>query len=507
MQKIISVWIVFLLAAPLVSAHATGTSSESEKIGEEIAAAFDLSPYNPELTLSTAFRGSYLQNETGASEFQSHYEMPVEPMPKNVGAAIAEVVGLNILVWAFGQYVMDQESGAHSYINLDTMRDNLTLWYEWDPNHFTTNFFAHPYHGGLYFNAGRTNGLDFWASSFCAFGGSFMWEVFMENHRPSINDLAMTTTGGMFLGEMLFRFSNLVWDDSATGFERVWREAVGLLLNPVGGFNRLIRGDMSITRETHNQIRAPIEFTLYWSGAVSNGSSDAPEEVEDIEDRKVSPAWEILLLYGKAFRGDESRKPFDWFVLQWSARRTDQLYFSIYAYSLLLGKEFGSNENQNHLVGLFQHYDYLYNESIRLGGTSFCPGFISQFQLSKTARLSILGHVGWMLMGASNNEYVVDDLRDYNYGTGITAKLDIGLDLQKYGHLILRYGHYTIYSLEGADGTDRLNLFQARYRVPIWKGLGVGGNYTVYRRNSHYDNFPDVKQRLYRLDFSVSYNF
>ena len=168
---------------------------------------------------------------------------------------------------------------------------------------------------------------------------------------------------------------------------------------------------------------------------------------------------------------------------------------------------FSSKEDQNHMVGLFQHYDYIYNESIRLGGTSFCPGFISQFYLSKTARFSILGHVGWMLMGASNNEYVVDDKRDYNYGTGFTAKLDLALNLQKYGHLILRYGHYTIYSLEGADGTDRLNLFQARLRVPVWKGLGLGGVYTIYRRNSHYDNFPDVKQRLYRLDFSVSYNF
>jgi len=507
MTKILSLWIVILLVAPLVYTHASDKDLDSEKIEMEIAAAFDLSPYDPKATVKMAFINPYLQSENNAVESQTNYTTAVEQIPKNVGAAIAEVVGLNSMVWAFGQYVMDQESGAHSYINLDTMRDNLTLWFEWDPNHFTTNFFAHPYHGGLYFSAGRTNGLDFWASSFSAFGGSFMWEVFMENHRPSINDLAMTTTGGMFLGEMLFRFSNLVWDDSATGFERVWREAVGLLLNPVGGFNRLIRGDMSTTRDTHNQIRTPIDFTLYWSGVVSNGSSDAPEEVEDIEDSKVSPAWELLLIYGEAFRKGEQRKPFDWFVLQWSARRTDQLYFSIYAYSLLLGKEFEPKENQSHMVGLFQHYDYIYNESIRLGGSSFCPGFISQFHLSKTARFSILGHVGWMIMGASNNEYVVDDKRDYNYGTGITAKLDLALNLQKYGTLIFRYGHYTIFSLEGADGTDRLNLFQLRLRVPVWKGLGVGGVYTIYRRNSHYDNFPDVKQRLYRLDFSVSYNF
>jgi hypothetical protein len=507
MQKMLSLLSVLLLLVPLAYTQATDQDLEAERIGEETAAGFSLAPYNPTATVKLGLNNPFLQSESAPSESQSKYVLPVEPIPRNVGAAIAETVGLNILVWSFGQYVMDQESGAHSYINLDTMRDNLTYWFEWDPNHFSTNFFAHPYHGGLYYNAGRTNGLDFWASSFCAFGGSFMWEVFMENHRPSINDLAMTTTGGMFMGEMLFRFSNLVWDDSATGFNRVWREAVGLLLNPVGGFNRLIRGDMSTIRSTHNQIRAPVDFTLFWSGAISSGSSDAPDEDEDIEDQEVSPSWELLLMYGEAFRKGESRKPFDWFVLQWSARRTDQLYFSIYAYSLLLGKEFGSKENQNHMVGLFQHYDYIYNETIRLGGTSFCPGFISQFHLSKTATLSILGHLGWLMMGASNNEYVVDDKRDYNYGTGITAKLDLSLNLQKYGTLILRWGHYTIFSLEGADGTDRLNLFQMRLRIPIWKGLGLGGVYTVYRRNSHYDNFPDVKQRLYQLNFSVSYNF
>ena len=509
MHKILVFLSVLLLLVPVAYTQAADKEVESEsteRIGRETTPVFSLSPYGPKLTKELASAPLYVQREGDPDESQSVYVMPVEPIPKNIGIAIGETVGINIFVWAFAQYLMGQESGAHSYISLDTMRDNLTLWYEWDPNHFTTNFFAHPYHGGLYYNAGRNNGLDFWASSFCAFGGSFMWEVFMERHRPSINDLAMTTTGGMFLGEALFRFSNLVWDDSATGFERVWREILGTLINPIGGLNRIIRGDINTTRSTHNQIRAPVEFTLSWAGALSSGSSDVVEE-EDIEDQKVSNAWELLVLYGKAFRNGESRKPFDWFVLQWSGRRTDQLYFSIYAYSLLLGKEFKTRESQRHMVGLFQHYDYIYNESIRLGGTSFTPGFISQFDLSDTASFSILGHFGWMLMGASNNEYVVDDLRDYNYGMGITAKVDLSLDLQKYGQLICRWGHYTIYSLEGADGTDRLNLFQFRLRVPVWKGLGLGGVYTIYRRNSHYDNFPDVKKRLYRFDFSVSYRF
>jgi hypothetical protein len=52
-----------------------------------------------------------------------------------------------------------------------------------------------------------------------------------------------------------------------------------------------------------------------------------------------------------------------------------------------------------------------------------------------------------MIIGSSNNEYILEDKRDYNYGTGLTAKLDCFLDLQKYGLLLLRWGNYTICAL------------------------------------------------------------
>ncbi len=431
---------------------------------------------------------------------------PFEPVPKNMSVAVAETVGVNVFVWAIAQYFADQKTGAHSYINLDTMKDNLKFWFEWDPNHYITNFFAHPYHGSLYFNAARTNGMDFWSSSFFSLGGSFMWEVFMEHHRPSINDLVMTTTGGMFLGEVLFRYSSLVWDDSATGFERVWREIVGALLNPLGGVNRLIRGDTGRVLSSHNQLRAPVLTSIYWAGNISSSQAD-------ITKGRAGGAIEVLTRYGRTFTGGEPRKPFDLFFLQGSVKRTDQTYFSIYAYGLLLGKEFGAKENQNHMVGLFHHYDYIYNETIRLGGTSFCPGIYSQFRLSPKTSLSLIGQVGWMVLGASNNEYISAEEetsalgRDYSYGTGLTAKFDVGFVHQKFGSVILRYALYKIYILEGVDGSDRLNLFQARLRIPIWRGLGAGIVYTVYRRNSHFVAHEDIKQRLFSLNYSISIEF
>ncbi len=504
MKKMIPLIMILFLVGSLAYAETeeilTSDISASTMLAEKIT-AFSLSPYGSKFAVDLGLLYPYRAMKETDPIALSEYVRPVEPIPKRTGTAIAETMAINVIIWGFAQYGMDAESGAHSYINLDTMRDNLTYWFEWDPNHFSTNFFAHPYHGSLYFNAGRTNGLDFWSSSLLSLGGSFMWEMFMERHRPSINDLIMTTTGGMFLGETLFRFANLVWDDSATGFNRVWREIVGTLLNPIGGLNRLIHGDMSTSRSTPNQIRAPVQLDLSWAGNVVGRSSD-------LSDKKTSPVLDMLLVYGDPFKNGESRKPFDYFPIQFILRfAEEETFLNIYAYSLLAAKELESKENQNFLIGIFQHYDYIRNEIIELGGSSFCGGIMSRFQLSPKVRLTALGHFGWMVLGASNNEYVVDDLRDYNYGTGFTAKVDIALNLNKFGRFLVRWAQYKIYSLEGADGSDRLNLFQGKYRLPIWKGFGLGIQYTQYRRNSHYVNFPDVKQKLYEFRTLISYQF
>ena len=74
---------------------------------------------------------------------------------------------------------------------------NLRLGWEWDEDAFPTNMFAHPYHGGLYFNAGRSNGLGYFESVPIAFMGSWTWEYLGETYRPSLNDWFMTSFGGI----------------------------------------------------------------------------------------------------------------------------------------------------------------------------------------------------------------------------------------------------------------------------------------------------------------------
>ena len=74
----------------------------------------------------------------------------------------------------------------------------------------------------------RANGHGFWVSSAYAVGGAFVWECCGETHPMSFNDMISTGIGGMALGEMMYRMSSKILDNSATGKGRFFREAGGV---------------------------------------------------------------------------------------------------------------------------------------------------------------------------------------------------------------------------------------------------------------------------------------
>ena len=89
----------------------------------------------------------------------------------------AETVSFNIGLWAFDRYI---QKGHFAYISWETIKENFKHGFEWDDDHLSTNMFAHPYNGSIFFNAGRSNGFNFWQSELFAIGGSAMWEMLME---------------------------------------------------------------------------------------------------------------------------------------------------------------------------------------------------------------------------------------------------------------------------------------------------------------------------------------
>lgn len=140
--------------------------------------------------------------------------------------------GINMGVWAFDRYIRKAD---FAYIDFHTIKDNIKHGFVWDNDAMGTNMFMYPYHGSLYFNSARSNGYNYWQSGLYAFGGSFMWEMFMENEYPSTNDIIATPIGGMALGEVFYRAFDLILDDRKTGASRFGLEFASFVVSPMRG--------------------------------------------------------------------------------------------------------------------------------------------------------------------------------------------------------------------------------------------------------------------------------
>ncbi|MBQ7984446.1 MAG: DUF3943 domain-containing protein, partial [Bacteroidales bacterium] len=97
-----------------------------------------------------------------------------------------QVTGINAFVNLFDRWVLDADFAKISFASV---KHNIEYGFVWDNDKFATNLFFHPYHGNLYFNSARSNGLSFLQSAPFAFAGSLMWETCGEREPPAVNDL------------------------------------------------------------------------------------------------------------------------------------------------------------------------------------------------------------------------------------------------------------------------------------------------------------------------------
>ncbi|MGE5795622.1 MAG: DUF3943 domain-containing protein, partial [Ignavibacteria bacterium] len=215
---------------------------------------------------------------------------------KHFWIGAGEIAILEFIPWALAKWIRTWEDPAKNWANVsnDTWWQNISKGFEYDGDNFQTNNFAHPYHGALFFNAGRTNGYNFWESSIWSLTGSAIWEYFGETYRPAFNDWIYTGIGGVNLGEILFRLSSMVTDNTASGSERVWSEVFGTLLNPVRGFNRAISGEMGKNFPNPSWSR-PEDFLITFDAGTRTLDKDGDETYSD---KEVEGLFTFSLNYG-----------------------------------------------------------------------------------------------------------------------------------------------------------------------------------------------------------------
>jgi hypothetical protein len=453
--------------------------------------------------------GQYREPEFATLRWPSDSLVPLRPFsigpdtlpcpdckpPKRPWTAAWQLMTVEFIPWFYTLVITD---GEWSKVSPETWIDNLKYPWQWDNNKFNTNQFAHPYHGNLYFNAARTNGYDFWQSAPWALAGSLIWELFGEKWAPSPNDLANTTLGGITLGEMTYRASSLVLDNTATGSGRVWREIGAALINPIRGFNRLTRGETGRVTEnppdwrpTRMHTSADFGYRRFSSSATLND----PDALDQVFVR-------FSVLYGDQL-ADLSKTPFSAFRLNGTlATRSENVRTlqELRVRGNLTAKPLSSDDTSR-MLALFMTYEYINNPVIDFGAQGF-QGGVAATGSDTASALAWYGEAMARVnpVAAIRSDYFVTaEGRDYDYGLAFGARAEGTVGWRRKLTLNLSGGYLWLPVASGFPGNHYIWTLGGEVRGYIRGKLGAGVAYNRLWRHSQYDFELDVDEDMAEL--------
>ena len=383
------------------------------------------------------------------------------PTPKHPWRALAEVTAVNVGVQLFDRWVLNSD---FAQTTMRTLKRNFTDGMVWDNDFFITNMFAHPYHGNLYFNAARTNGLTFWESAPYALLGSAMWEFLGETEPPAINDIIATTCGGMAIGEMTHRLSLTILDDRTFGFQRFLREAAAAIVNPIQGIHRILSGDAWHVKNRnyryHDFRKTPLDvsFSVGWRYLADDGA---------LFRGVHAPYINMTMTYGTSVDGEKHTTPYDFFDLEANtafgggqpAVNTLNIVGRLWSTPILDKKDMAGE------FGIYQHFNYYDAKPIEDGSSltpyriseaaGFGPGFIFSLpQMGALSKMEQRVFVSGILLGGTKSDYFNVIERDYNMGSGFSVKARTQLDFGKFGRIILNAKYFRLWTWKGYEDKD-----------------------------------------------------
>jgi len=426
--------------------------------------------------------------------------------PRRVLRGFGELMIVQMVPWTINAVVRDKEWAR---VDLESWEENLENPWEWDNDHFIANQFGHPYHGNLYFNSARSNGSSFWGSVPWAYAGSLMWEMFGERFAPSANDLLNTGTGGITLGESLYRLSNLVLDNRARGSERVWREIAAALINPIHEFNRLLDGEVSRVGPNPPDWRPPnglqgVVDLGYRRIAGDNSFSGSTATDQGIAAFRIS--------YGDLVK-DVRRSPFSHFEFQGEvADKASQgergRLSQLTARGTLGGITLGDGSKARHTLGALLVYEYYNNPAYEFGGQSVYGGLISEFHRAndKSVRVTTEVLLQGIIIGATlSDHYYAGEGRNYDYGIGLGTRLRATFVKPGRALVSFGWGGRWLHTMNGAAGSQHYQGGGVgEFRYFVTPKFGIGASYYNYHRKSTYADYPDVTQTSPMLNLFAS---
>ncbi|HJS56793.1 MAG TPA: DUF3943 domain-containing protein [Vicinamibacteria bacterium] len=427
---------------------------------------------------------------------------------KNLGWGIGEALAINWGASALNEY---NRNANFNQISPRSWWDNLETGFTYDDNQFKTNQLIHPFNGSTYYNAGRANGFGFWESSLFALGGAFFWECCGETHPMSFNDMVSTGIGGVAYGEVAYRLSGEVLNNSATGKSRFFQELGAMFIDPIRGFNRALSGRWGREHENPSEPLdwRPLEKRSFLvAGARVIGEGDSITN-----NTKTYPYLALDHSFGSVFE-NERRKPFDSFNMVAQLSFSEKQPLTVWRlrgdiYSKPLGK------SGNHAFAIVQHFDYYNNLAYEFGQQAFGPSLFSRFKLTDKLGLRLRLDGSFAILAAVNSDYSFvaevanrERFREYDYGPGLGGGVEANLTRKGRPLLSFLYRFYWIdvsngsifnegeevdlpgggtLTLEGSDATHYLHAPGFRLFVPLFGSMGIGADAFYFLRKSYYD--------------------
>jgi hypothetical protein len=379
-----------------------------------------------------------------------------------------EIISLNLTVWAFDRYIM-KESWA--YVSLTSWWDNLKSGFEWDKDTIWTNHIGHPYHGVIHYSIARSNNLSIPESALFSLFGSFHWEVFLEtrgdlDNPPSINDLMLNPLGGILLGELLLKASDLVIDESSVGFERVLRESLAVLVNPANIFGRVISGDAFKVGNPPDRHYFDLKIPF---GAYS------------LTTGKLTYLLSFDLEYKDYLKNSRSSlRPYEWFSLHARLGFQGNAFpdKEVISTGIFLGKKI-----KNGLAGLFGVFDYIDSQASNgMAAMGFGPGFVkrtefdSNYYINSSAILSLIIGGATPSIPSPKARFGTKIDMPYYFGPGLLGRLQFEFGKNGLGNINASIAQYWVHSIYSAINEFQ-NILSLRVNFDMSKKSQIGIGY------------------------------
>ena len=399
-----------------------------------------------------------------------------------------EIVGFDFLLNRANRYFgTSREDYA---VNLSTIRHNLRSGWNSDRDPFNINQLGHPYQGSMYHGFARSAGFNYWESAGYAFAGSGFWEIFGERTHPSINDQVASGIGGTFLGEALFRMSNLVLEHGG-GMPRFWRETVAAAISPSSGFNRLVFADR------YGAIFSSHDAAYY--SRLGVGYNHSIREEVGVTTTRFKPneaQLDFSIDYGlPGLKGYEYTRPFDYFNFQVTASSANGVE-NVLTRGLLIGKPYEAGADYRGVWGIYGSYDYISPQTFRVSTTALSLGTTGHLWMSRDLSLEGTGMLGVGYTAVGTAEGTASTDRNYNYGVTPQALLALRLTHSDKAALELTGREYFVSKLASGTtgGHDNIVRLDAALTWRLYRQHAVSIRYLGNRRDASFAGGPTGRQ-------------